>query len=417
MSGKLTRVTLSPKHLDDYSVFVKETVTKITQLAQSLHGLKISHLSATSQGGGVSEILHSMIPLQNDIGLESSWYTLPQNNDFFTITKKIHNFMQGKKGDLTDEEKALYLSYTKDISDEVLAIEADILIVHDPQPLPVITHLRENDHTFKKILWRCHMDTSAPNQNVWNFLLPFIKEYDNLIFSMREFTNDSFSEEKVSIITPGIDPLTEKNKPMPIEKARDFVKAAGVDIDSPLLVQVSRFDPWKDPLGVIDAYRGAKEKFPKLQLVFLGQIASDDPEGEEVLTQMRDKIGGEDGIFIFTDFGVEGVNAFQTVAFAVLQKSLKEGFGLTVTEAMWKGKVVIGGNVSGIALQIQDGVNGYLVSSVEETTEKIVQLLTDPEKVDDISEQARKTVIDKYLTPHKLYDYLTLFASFHLHIS
>lgn len=417
MFGKLIPVSLPQKKIDDYKVFIPETISHISEIAEQFKGLKVVHLSATSQGGGVSEILHSMIPLQNDIGLYSTWYVMPENDDFFTITKKIHNFMQGKEGDLTDQEKEIYLSTVDDISDEVVKLTGDILIVHDPQPLPVITALREKQHSFKKIIWRCHMDTSSPNEKVWNFLLPFISEYDKLVFSMKEFLNSSFPDEKVEIITPGIDPLTEKNTPMPLDNAREFVRVAGVDIHNPVIVQVSRFDPWKDPLGVIEAYRIAKREYPTLQLVFLGQIASDDPEGNEVLKQMRDAAGDEKGIFIFTDFGVKGVNAFQMVSDVVLQKSLKEGFGLTVTEAMWKEKVVIGGNVSGIALQIQDGVNGYLVSSVDETAEKIQYVLSHKDEMENIQIEAKNTVKNAYLTPHKLLDYLTLFASFDLHSS
>jgi len=415
--GNLQNVALPPKHIEDYQKFIPETVSELKHLGEKLKGLRLCHVSATSMGGGVSEILHSMVPLQNDIGIQTTWYVLPGDEAFFMVTKNIHNFMQGKEGNLSDEEKQIYLSYNDELADQIAQIEADILIIHDPQPAASIEKLKKVPHRFKKILWRCHMDTSDPNRSVWDFLFPYLSAYDHVIFSLEEFSQHAFPKEKMSIITPGIDPLTEKNIPMNRTEALEYIKRVGIKVDDPYIVQVSRFDPWKDPLGLINVFRNVKEVFPKLQLVFIGQIASDDPEGEEVLRKMKEAIGEEKDIFIFTDFDVKGVNAFQQNAFVVFQKSIKEGFGLTVTEAMWKKKVVIGGNTGGIRLQIQDGVNGYLVNSIEEASATLSQLLSNPSPMQRISKSAYESVRTHHLMPHKIRDYFKLFESFHLHTS
>lgn len=409
--SQLIKVNTPFKRVDDYSLLIPETVEEIKKTAKTLKGLKITHLNATSLGGGVAEMLYSLVPLQRDLGLDSNWLVLPPNQEFFEVTKEIHNFLQGKEGSLTEKQKEIYINYNQFIAQLLERISTDILIIHDPQPAASLTFLLHNKPQLA--LWRCHIDTSNPNERVWKFLLPFLNNFDHHVFTMKQFTHQEFPKEKLSFITPSIDPLSPKNIPFKKPDAQKYIKQFGINTAHPLVTQVSRLDPWKDPLGVVKAFLLAKNKIPALQLALVAQMASDDPEGVKVYEQVKDYIKERRDIFLLVNIldNDQAVNAFQTASDIILQKSIKEGFGLTVTEAMWKKSVVIGGNVGGIKLQIQDGDNGLLVSSVEETAEKIVYLLNHPNVCQKISQKARQSVKNKFLIPHKLLHYLYLFQN------
>jgi len=402
-------VDCQPRRLDDYLPIVPEVVREIRELAEPLQGSRIAHVNATALGGGVAEMLRYMVPLQRDVGFDANWYVIPPDDPFFEVTKSIHNYMQGKDGALTDEHQKTYLEHNKLIADLLAGIAADILIIHDPQPAAALAMM--NGHPARLSIWRSHIDTSQPNQSVWGFLRPYLDVYDQVVFTLPDYTNQDFPKDKVNFITPFIDNLSPKNVRMDRNAARQYVTRFGIDVQKPLITQISRFDPWKDPKGVIDAFRLVKQDVPDLQLALVAQMASDDPEGVRVQKDVEDYAGGEAGIFLLVNLpdNDTAVNAFQTASDVVLQKSIREGFGLTVTEAMWKGAVVIGGNVGGIRLQIQDGKNGFLVDSPEEAAERIAQVLSDPDLRERLSQAAHEKVKSNFLMPHQLRDYLRLF--------
>lgn len=407
--GYLQKIICAPKHLEDYSLLLPDTVHKIRSLAKPLQGLRVVHISATPFGGGTAEILRSVVPLQQDIGLNSIWYVIPPNDAFFEVTKQIHNFLQGKEGKLDDTQKKIYLEYSNFLAELLVEIKSDILVVHDPQPAAALTFL--NGQKPPLSIWRCHIDTSTPNQEVWDFLLPYLKTYDHFIFTMDQFAHHDFPTEKFTTITPAIDPLAVKNIAMKKEDAKRYIAKFGINVNKPLIAQISRLDPWKDPQGVIDAYRLAKQEFPDLQLALVAQMANDDPEGEIICQQIKNHIQGEKEIFVLVNLpdNDQAVNAFQVASDIILQKSIREGFGLTVTEAMWKKAAVIGGNVGGIKLQIEDGQNGFLVNSPQEAAEKIIYLLKNSQVKEKISQAAHETVKNKFLIPYNVLNYLNLF--------
>lgn len=405
----LQKITCLPKSLENYSSLAPNVVQKIYHLAKPLQGLRIAHVNATSLGGGVAEMLRSIVPLQQDIGLNANWYIIPPNGGFFEVTKQIHNFLQGKEGSLSEEQKKIYLEYNHFLARLLEKIEYDILIIHDPQPAAALAFL--NNQKPSLTIWRSHIDTSTPNKQVWDFLLPYLQPYDHFVFTMKEFAHQDFPQDKITTITPVIDPLTVKNIAMEKEGAKQYLRQFGIDTNKPLITQVSRIDPWKDPQGVVDAYRLAKKEFPDLQLALVAQMANDDPEGEIIYHQLKDYINNEKGVFLLVNLpdNDQAINAFQVASDIVLQKSIREGFGLTVTEAMWKKAIVIGGNTGGIKLQIQNGKNGFLVNSIPEATDKIIDLLKNPTDKDQISQAAYASVKNSFLVPHKILNYLTLF--------
>lgn len=410
-SQDLKAVVNPPKLLSEYENLVPGVIKEIREAAKDLKGLKVVHLNATALGGGVAEMLRSEVPLQKDVGLDSSWYVIPPDMEFFEVTKKIHNLLQGKPGNLSTKEKTIYIRYNEFIARALAKFrpKPDILIVHDPQIVLSASFLGGSRP--KLVLWRCHIDTSTPNKAVWDFLVPYLKFYDHFIFSSKEYIHDFPPAEKLSFLTPFIDPFSPKNILMDKKKAKTYIQKFGIDPDKYLVTQISRLDPWKDPLGVIDAYRLAKKEIPDLQLALVAQSATDDPEGEKVLSCVKSYVNGEKGIFLLVNLpdNDTAINAFQTASDVILQKSLREGFGLTITEALWKGAVVVAGNVGGIKLQIKDGVNGFLVNSSFEAAQKIVYVLKSPEIREKISKNAHEFVKDKFLLPHITLNYLRLF--------
>ena len=405
----MQKVTLSTKSLSDYAPVVgDDVIAELERLARPLRGARVVHISSTAYGGGVAEMLHTLVPLMRNAGLDAEWRIISGNDEFFGVTKSMHNALQGMGLELTPAMRATYLH--ANVDNAVYFEDGfDYVIVHDPQPAP-LRALRFGDGG--KWIWRCHIDLTAANPDYWGFLRPFVQAYDAAIFTMPEYVKRDLRVGKIAIIPPAIDPLSPKNAPMSAEDARRIVQLHGMDPDRPAIVQVSRFDPWKDPLGVIDVYRGVKSEFPDVQLILIGSMAHDDPEGMEYYQRTRDYAEDDPDIHLLSNLEGVGnveVNAFQRTATVVLQKSLREGFGLTVTEGLWKNKPVIGGNVGGIPLQIQDGVTGYLVNSVEECTERTLEIMRHPERAVEMGQRGHEDVRNKFLSTANLRHFLNLF--------
>lgn len=407
----LHKISPSLRSISDYEQFNPALIREMRNTASQLKGLRVFHLNATALGGGVAEMLYGEVGLEQSLGINASWFVLPPDPVFFEITKKIHNFLQGEKGNLSMGEQMYYIEYNRVIAQSLLKLypPPDVLIIHDPQPAAAASFM--GAQLPKTVIWRSHIDTSSPNPAVFKFILPFLKFYSHYIFTMPEYVHGDLPSDKISFIAPVIDPLSEKNRLMDIDRAKDHIRQFGIDMDKPLITQVSRLDPWKDPLGVIDAYRLAKKTLPDLQLVLLAQTADDDPEGRVIAGKVKEHIGGEKGIFLLTDVSDNDrtVNAFQTASDIIIQKSIREGFGLTVTEAMWKGAAVIASSAGGIKLQIKDGVSGFLVNSVEEAAEKILFVLKNPGIKKRISQKAHLSVKNNFLLPHLVLKHLKLF--------
>ena len=408
----LTQVPVSPKSLQAYrSVAGEEAVERILALAEPLRGARVVHVNATAYGGGVAEILQGLVPLMRDVGLEAEWQVIEGADEFFNVTKAMHNGLQGMDVPFTEEMQAIWRRYNQ-LNAERFEGEYDFVVVHDPQPAGLRTYT--GGAHGRHWIWRCHIDTSAPNPAFWEFLVPFLNAYEAGIFTMREYVGPGLNFPHLAIIAPTIDPLSPKNRPMPLEEAREVVARFGVDPDRPLILQVSRFDPWKDPLGVIDAYRLVKQEVPEVQLALVGAMASDDPEGWFYYDKTLRHAGEDFDIHVLHNFhgvGNEEVNAFQTAADVVVQKSRREGFGLVVTEALWKGKPVVGGRAGGIPLQVLDGQTGFLVTSVEECAEKVLYLLRHPDERAHMGKAAREHVRRHFLITRLLADYLSLFRT------
>lgn len=386
---------------------------ELTSIANDLRDLKFIHINSTATGGGVAEILQSMVPLMNSLGLTTERIVIEGNPKFFEVTKKIHNLLQGADGSLSREEFQTYLDTNQAVADDFVrrGLAAEVWFFHDPQVLPLSGMFPGAASQIRN--WICHIDLTSPNPSTIESLLPMTQNYDSLIFSLDSYIPKGLGETPVHIAPPAIDPLTEKNTPLTESQALETVAAMGIDPGRPLITQVSRFDLWKDPLGVVDAYRMAREHIPGLQLALLGlSQATDDPESLDVLHQVEDYAAGDPDIHLY--FYTEGlnysidhlVNAFQAASKVVMQKSTREGFGLTVTEAMWKGKAVIGGNVGGIRVQIENGVNGYLVDSPEECAGRIVQIIQDPALSQRLGQAAHDSVRQRFLLPRLTLDYL-----------
>jgi trehalose synthase len=394
--------------IENYRRFVgDEMIDEIRTLAKTLRGVRVCHVNSTGFGGGVAELLSRHVPLESALGIRADWRLIQGTPDFFTVTKALHNALQGADYELTESDKAIYLHVNRE-SARLLEQDYDVFIVHDPQPAA----FRElAGARGAKWIWRCHIDTSAPNPEVAEFLLPFIDAYDAVVFTMRQFLLPGMHPKRAAFIAPAIDPLSTKNMELPDDLCREVVANAGVDTRRPLVVQVSRFDPWKDPKGVIEAYRLAKREVPGLQLALVGAIAGDDPEGWRLLAAVEEEAATDDDLYVFTNLGGVGsmeVNAFQRASDVVIQKSLREGFGLVVSEAFWKGRAVVAGHAGGIPMQFPPGFERYLVRTVEESAERLVELLTDPARRAAFGSAAREHVRAEFLLPRLLRDELRL---------
>jgi trehalose synthase len=408
----LQEVALGHKTLTDYTHIVgKDLTERIRELAEPLKGKRVLHVSATAFGGGVSEILYTMVPLMRDVGLDAHWHVIFGKEEFFNATKLLHNSLQGAEETLSDEQWEIFDEINQ-INAEGLQGEWDVIIVHDPQPIGLRRGAREKGG---KWIWRCHIDLSTPNPAPIERLLPMIEEYDASVWHMEQYVPNDMGRHRdaVNIIPPAIDPLSPKNMAFSPEDAAFVCRQFGIDVDRPLITQVSRFDPWKDPIGVIDAYRQVTEKVPEAQLAMVGSMATDDPEGMEYFQKTFEYAGGDEDIKILSNLNNVGaieVNAFQSQSDICLQKSIREGFGLTVTEALWKGRPTVAGNVGGIPLQIEDGVSGYLVNSPEECAERCLDVLGDPELGKKLGREGKEHARREFLTPRLLRDWLQLFT-------
>ena len=389
--------------VEDYEKFVgAETVERIREKAKLLQGLHVTNISSTYYGGGVAELLSSLTLLMNSLGIRTGWRIIQGSPDFFSITKKMHNALQGGKINLTEMKMQIYEAV---IHDNAVRnhLDHDMVIIHDPQPLPMITHYRKKSPW----IWRCHIDMTAPNQELWSYLAPFVEQHDAVIFSLEEYAQKLTTPQL--FFMPAIDPYSILNRKLSEDEIEERLNYYNIPTDLPLVVQISRFDRWKDPEGVIKAFQLARKEVD-CTLVLLGNVATDDPEGEEVYRSLLNS--REERIIILSRQDGALVNALQCRAAVVLQKSIREGFGLTVAEAMWKKTPVIGGNVGGIRYQIENGVNGFLVSTIEEAAERIVQLVKDRELREHLGQNARESVRQRFLLTRLLEQYLDLFNSF-----
>jgi len=390
----------------------EEAVERLREAAAPLKGSRLVQISSTSFGGGVSELLYSHVALLQDLGIDADWQLLEGSDEFFTVTKLVHNALQGMPVPWTDAFENTYLERVRSNA-ERFEPDADFVFVHDPQPVAMLTFLEEMGRRRGRWVWRCHIDLSQPMEQVWSFYAVHVARYDAAVFTLEEFAKPGVAP-RMSIIPPSIDPLSPKNTHLDPEAVREILGAYNIDPERPLVTQVSRFDPWKDPVGVIDAFRQAEEEVPEAQLILVGSMAEDDPEAWHFLELAQEHRGDDPDVHILTNFQDVGpfvVNAFQRASDVVVQKSIREGFGLTVAEGMWKERPVIGGNVGGIRLQIEDGVSGYLVDSPEECASRLVELLHDPNRREEMGRAGRARVRDRFLTVRELTDYLTLLAS------
>ncbi len=406
----LQLVNVGRKSLADYGTIVSRgLMDEIHRLAEPLAGTRVLHLSATAFGGGVAELNYTLVPLMADAGLTVEWRIIRGEQEFFEATKAIHNGLQGDPTGLTAEQREAFLRYQELNAQELDLAAYDVVIVHDPQPVGVIDHL---DGSRAKWVWRGHIDFSTPNWEVFELLLPSLGRYDAAIFHMPEYVPRVDGLPQAYIWPPAIDPLTPKNMALSPEDAAYIVDQFGIDVERPLLTQVSRFDPWKDPLGVIDAYRYVKRDFPGVQLALVGSMAHDDPEGWDFYNRTVAYAGDDPDVFILSNLnnvgGVE-VNAFQVHAAAVLQKSIREGFGLTVTEALWKTRPTVAGRVGGIVAQIEDGTSGWLVDSAFGCAEACKEILADPVAARQRALVGKEHVRRHFLMPRLLRDWLVLF--------
>ncbi|RJR36049.1 MAG: glycosyltransferase [Desulfobacteraceae bacterium] len=391
-------------HIEDYEQWVgAEVVERILEKAGTLRHLHVTHINSTFYGGGVAELLRSFTILMNSVGIKTGWRAIQGAPDFFSITKKMHNALQGGPINLSDRKMEIYEDVIYENSIRNHLDGHNMVIIHDPQPLPMVTHYKKSGPW----IWRCHVDLSNPNKDLWDYLLPFIEEYDAVVLSIEEYRQKM--ETPQLFFMPAIDPFSILNREMSEEEIQERLNRYKIPTDLPLVVQISRFDRWKDPEGVIRAFKLARKQV-ECTLVLLGNVATDDPEGAEVFESLLDS--REERIIILSHQDTALVNALQRKASVVLQKSIREGFGLTVSEAMWKGTPVIGGNVGGIRYQVENGMNGYLVSSVEEAAERIVQIVTDESLRYRLGRNARETVRKKFLMTRYLEQYLDLFSSF-----
>lgn len=381
-----------------------EEIRTLTRLGERLKGRSFLHVNSTSMGGGVAEILHRLMTLFVDLGIEARWEVMKGDMPFFDVTKKIHNALQGREADITTPMWEIHRAANEANANRI-SLDADLVFIHDPQPSAFVLH-RKNGLW----VWRCHVDVSHPYLPVWQKLESYVGQYDGAIFSAAKFAQSLSIPQFV--IPPSIDPLSEKNKDLVDQEIRGELEAHQIKQDKPILLQVSRFDHFKDPVGVIQAYRMVK-KYHDCQLILAGGTATDDPEGEEVLARVREAAEGDPDIhlLLLPPFSDRTINALQRSATVVLQKSTKEGFGLTVAEALWKGKPVIGGAVGGIPLQIHHGVTGFLVHSVEGAAYRIRQLLHNPQLGRKMGEMGREHVRRNFLITRQAKDYLALWVA------
>jgi trehalose synthase len=405
----LQPIAVGHKTLADYTHLTgRPLIEEIRTLADEVKGLRVLHISATAFGGGVSEILYTLVPLMRDVGIEAEWEVMLGREEFYNVTKLLHNALQGNPNDLTEDQWEIYARYNEMNAREI-AGDWDVIIIHDPQPAAIRQHVPEKA---KQWVWRCHIDLSTPNPSAVERIVPLVHDYDVSVYHLEQYVPAGADGAGTRICPPAIDPLSPKNMALSPEDAAFVCDQFGIDVDRPLLCQVSRFDPWKDPIGVIDAYRRVTEAVPEAQLALVGSMATDDPEGWEFFNSTMAYARSDPDIHILNNLNNVGaieVNAFQSQADVVIQKSTREGFGLTVTEALWKARPLIGGDVGGIPLQVRDGETGYLVSSPEDCAERAIEFLRHPDLGKQLGRSGKEHVRKHFLTPRLLRDWLRIF--------
>jgi len=396
--------------LEDFRHLVPdETLAEIYAKARPLYGKHIVHLNATYQGGGVAEILYSLVLLMNDVGIDAGWRILHGSQEFFEITKSFHNALQGAKLNLSKRKKQIYLQINENFS-KFSHLDHDCVIIHDPQPLSIITSYRKS----QPWIWRCHIDLTSPHKELWDFLKSYLLQYDQIVVSSEKYFKDDLPIDQ-RLMLPAINPLTRKNKDISEKAMMEHITKAGIPIDKPIITQVSRLDPWKDPEGVIDVFKLVRQKVD-CRLVFCYNAASDDPEGMRMYNKVLRKANTlyKKGHIIFVVGNNETlVNAVQRFSDVIIQKSTKEGFCLCVTEALWKGTPVVASDVGGIPSQIEDGINGFLLApkDTEGFADRIIHLLKNPDDGKAIGQKAKETVRKKFLITRLLSDYLYMLNS------
>ncbi|NDJ86243.1 MAG: glycosyltransferase [Chloroflexi bacterium] len=389
--------------IEDYAQYVDDvTIERIQEKARSIAHLHITNVSSTYYGGGVAELLSSLTLLMNSAGIKTGWRVVQGASDYFGVTKKMHNALQGGKINLSDRKKQIYeeVVYENAVRNH---LDHDRVIIHDPQPLPMVMHYQKRGPW----IWHCHVDMSQPDRDLWHYLRPFVEHYDAAVFSLEEYAQ-ALDTPQVFMM-PAIDPFIVKNKALSDAEIQERLNHYDIPTDLPIVTQISRFDRWKDPEGAIKAFQIAQQEVDAT-LVLLGEIAADDPEGDRVYNSLLEY--QNERIILLAKEDTALVNALQSRAAVVLQKSIREGFGLTVTEAMWKGAAVVGGNVGGIRYQIEDGKNGFLVDSVEQTAERIVELVQNQDLRQRLGENARETVRDNFLMIRLLEQYIDILGGF-----
>lgn len=390
--------------VDDYAEIVgTDVIEELRVLADRVRDIKVQHINSTPVGGGVAEILTRLIPLMRSLGLETAWDVIKGDSAFFGVSKTFHNALHGHPVEITPEMFDVFRE-TTEMNAAEMEFSGDVIFVHDPQPVGLV---ESRAAVGRNWIWRCHIDLSAPNEEVWRFLCPFVEQYDAAIVSMPEFAQAMSIPQY--LITPSIDPLSEKNKELEARYIESVLSKYGIDPGRPILTQISRFDRLKDPLGVIAAYRMVKRRF-NCQLVLAGGGAADDPEGMEVFNEVREFAGDDPDVHILLlpPFSDLEINALIRGSTLVFQKSVKEGFGLTVSEALWKRKPVVGGAVGGIKLQVIDGVTGYLVHSPEGAASRASELLANPELCKKMGDYGYEHVKQNFLMTRQLQDYMLM---------
>ncbi|XVH33706.1 glycosyltransferase (plasmid) [Haloferacaceae archaeon DSL9] len=400
------------RSLDDYATVTgRSSIEQIRTHAEHLDDIRVLHLNSTASGGGVAELLSSIVPLCNDVGVGTDWGIVDANDDFFEVTKALHNGLQGRRGELTGEMKATYRSTVARNAESVPA-GYDIVVLHDPQTVGMISHLRDR-FPETRLVWRCHIDFTEPAEPYLGFVLDDIERADHVVFTRRKY-GAGLSLPPSTVVHPSIDPLTDKNRLLTaaeLETERERLEPIAFEGDAPVIAQVSRYDPWKGQSDAVDAYRRLKPEFPELQLVFVGGMADDDPEGPRLYERLLAETADDPDIHLLTTRPDTTVNFVQRHADVVLQKSTREGFGLIVSEALWKQTPVVGSNIGGIPLQIDDGKNGYLVepNDVEALADRAGRLLADDAARTEFGRRGREAVRDRFLLPRHLLEYLELF--------
>ena len=404
----LQTVTVGRWSLDAYrGVAPEPIIEELREHARALSGARILHVNATAYGGGVSELLHSGVPLLRDLGLTVDWKVIAGSGEFFRATKALHNALQGSPRSLTEHEQAAYRDCLQENAAD-LDGGYDFVVVHDPQPAGLLRMAGKGNARW---VWRCHIDTSEPNPDAWRFLKPYLEGFDAAVFTMPDFVPSSIPIAHVESIAPAIDPLSPKNIGLENALASQILDWIGVDLPGRLVTQVSRFDAWKDPLGVIEAYRLVHEEMADLQLALVGSMALDDPEGWDIYGELSNATQHDPLIHIYTNLTGVGnveVNAFQRLSDVVVQKSIREGFGLVVSEALWKGTPVVAGRAGGIPMQMPEGVGGILVDDTEGCAKAMLELLGDAELAKERARAGREHVREHFLLPRLLMEELRL---------